>query len=361
MNPDQEPQSPSQPSLQHPEEPLNNVPLSQPVSAPNGDTPLPPLAPPDSSQVPAPSYAHPIPDKPGRTYNPKRFKLILIIVVAVCILAVGVMLAAALLPMSQKQNVTPETPKPTVPEKTVSAKTAIDHVKEYFKGDQAAKAPISLPVLSTNSAFYTVIPDIAPLVSVAGEVAPDKSEAQLSSIIHSLEGDEFTQRVSSNGANHTNFLADFTRKETYCEVSVTKPADTKANHWFEARCLDMATYVDYATAQKPLVDQYTPLTATSVQYGFVGKPAPTNSKTASYKLAELEVSIVVDNRMTSTGKFAQFYQTPDGLWHYFRDRDTSAVLDCDVYNTDSLKSAYLGVSCRDGKGLAATVQAPRAR
>lgn len=360
MNPNQDPTIPPTPPLQHPEEPLNTVPL-QPLAPRTTQTPgtLPSVTQGATAPNQAPSYAHPAPDKPKRTYNPKRFKLILGIVVGVCILAVAIMLAVALLQPTGQQKVTPETPKPTIPEKTVSAKTAIDHVKEYFKGDQVARTPISLPVLSTNSDFYTVIPDTAPLVSVAGEVAPDKSEAQLNSIIHSLEGDGFTQRVSSNGANQTAYLADFTRKETYCEVSVAKPADTKANHWFEARCLDMATYVDYAAAQRPLVSQYTPLTATSVQYGFVGKPAPVASKTAGYKLAELEVSIVVDSRMTSTGKFAQFYQTPDGLWHYFKDRDASAAFECDQYATDDLRAAYVGVACRNSKNALETVQPPR--
>lgn len=368
MKPDQYDPEQQGPNLQHPEKPLNNLPVPNVMpQAPDISSSLPPVPPAEQPNVePTPAttatgYAHPIADKPRRTYNPKRFKLLLIVIVAISILSVGAAVALTLLPFMQKQTATvPETSKPVAPEKPVSAKTAIDHVKDYFKGEQLAKTPISLPVMATGSDFYTVVPDVAPLVSVAGEVAPDASERQLSSIIHSLEGDKFVQRVSSNGANQTAFLADFTRKETFCEVSVQKPTDVKQNHLFEVRCLDMATYVDYAAAQKPLVSQYSPLSATSVQYGFVGKPASLPSKTANYALVDMEVSIVVDNRMTSTGKYAQFYQSPDGLWYYFRDRDTAAVIDCDKYNSDEVRKAYFGVSCRNStKGDITTVQAPR--
>lgn len=363
MNPNQNNQ-PQEPQLEHPEKPLNTVPSPLTTPTESQQQPgLPPISIDDStthSEHPH-DYSHPIADKPRKTYNPKRFKIILVAVVVLSILAVGTAVALTVLPFAQKQTVVVEQPtKQDVPEKTISAKTAIDHVKDYFKGTQTAKTPIALPVLSTGNSFYTVVPDVAPLVSVAGEVAPDASEKQLSSIIHSLEGDQFVQRIASNGANQTNYSADFSRKETFCEVTVQKPADVKANHLFEVRCLDMATYVEYAAAQKPLVDQYTPLTATSVQYGFIGKPILIPSKTANYSLVDLEVSIVVDSRMTSTGKYAQFYQSPDGLWHYFRDRDSDAVIDCDRYNSDELKRAYLGTSCRNSaKGDITTVQAPR--
>lgn len=366
MNPDQEPATSPQPNLQHPESPLNTVPQSV---SPQQTTPspqsLPPVAQPSSEAAPAAAeqhdYAHPIADSaPKKTYNPKRFIVILGAVVAVCILSVAAMLAFALLPPTTSKKTTQTTTTSTPKETTVSAKTAIDHVKEYFKATDVAKSPITRPVLSTGNQFYTVIPDVAPLVSVAGEVAPDKSDTQLNAITHSFEGDSFTQRIVNNGAENTSYLADFTRTETYCQVAITKPTDAKSNQWFEVRCLDMAQYVDYANAQEPLVSLYTPLSATSVLYGFVGKPAPVASKTANYKLAELEVSIVVDNSMTSAGKYALFYQSPDGLWHYFRDRDAAQAFDCDEYKTDELKNAYLGVACRDtGKNTMTTVEAPK--
>lgn len=361
MNPDQEPQSSPQPNLQHPESPLNNVPQATPIlpSASPTESLLPVAQSTDAPAAPH-DYAHPIVEKPKKVYHPKRFMMILGVFVGICVVSVAAMLLFALLPSTTSKKTATDTSKQAVTETMVSANTAIDHIKEYFKGTATAKSPITRPVLSTGHQFYTVIPDIAPLVSVAGEVTPDKVDTQLNAIIHSFEDDKFTQRIVNNGVENTNYLSDFSRKETYCQASITKPADAKANQWFEVRCLDMATYVEYATAQNPLVSLYTPLSATSVLYGFVGKPVPAASKTANYKLAELEVSSVVDDTMTSAGKYALFYQSADGLWHYFRDRDAAQAFDCDEYKTDDLKNAYLGTPCRDtAKNTTSAVEAPK--
>lgn len=340
-----------QPPLQHPNQPLNEVPPSAPE--PTGPTPQQQMeAELAAANQPAPSAK--------KTYHPKRFMIALGVFVGVCLLAVAAMVLVTLLPMQQsKKAEAPSTSTDTQVDKTISAKQAIAHIKEYFKVEGTAKNGITLPVRATGKDFYTVIPDAAATTSVAGDVAPDKIAAQLASVVHSLEGDGFTKRVQNDGTTG-KYLADFSRKETFCEVVVTKPADTKAAQWLEARCADMATYDEYAKAQEPLVRLYTPLSATSVLYGFVGKPAPVVSKTTGYNTAELQVSIVIDNTMTSTGKYALYYQTPDGLWHYWRDRDASAVFACDQYDTNELKNAYLGTACRDtGKNTDSTVPAPR--
>lgn len=359
MNPDQHT------PLEHPDTPLNlppqgsSVPNAQsPLAAPQGEA-LPPVATPTQS-MPTYDAARVASDAPKKTYHPKRFMIALGAFVAVSILSVAAMLAFALLPTtSHKESSTKDESTPEATVTTVSAKKAITHVKEHFKGKEAAKSPVIRPVLSTGNQFYTVVPDTAPLVSAAGEVAPSSADTQLQAIIHSLKDDEFTQQVVSDGASG-NYLATFTKPETYCQVAVTKPTDTKANQWFEVRCLDMATYVDYAAAQKPLVSLYAPLSATSVQYGFVGKPVVTPSKTANYNTVQLEVSSVIDDRMTSNGTYALFYQTPDGLWHYFRDRDMSVAFDCSVYATDDLKSAYAGATCRNvAKNTTTIVEAPK--
>ena len=350
--------------LEHPDKPLNNVAQEQPtepkqepsLATTHITTPVTPAKPTQTHD-----YAHPIVDAPKKTYHPKRFMIALSIFVAVCLLAVAAMVAIALLPMQQtmKTQTINNTTSQTA-EKAVSAKQAIAHVKEYFKADGAAKSGISLPVRATGKDFYTVIPDAASLQSVAGEVMFDKIDAQLASVIHSLEGDGFTLLASGYEPERLNYLGSFTHKETFCQVEVVRPADTKANQWLEVRCADMATYDEYAKAQEPLARLYTPLSATSVLYGFVGKPTATASKTGGYYLTELPVSIVLDNTMISTGNAALFYQTPNQIWRYFKDRDADTAFDCGDYNTDDLRYAYAGTPCRNsGKSIPPTVQPPK--
>ena len=350
--------------LEHPDKPLNDVPQEQPSipkQAPATDTA--PVATTVSVTEPHHTHAdtHPGVDTPKKTYHPKQFVLALSIFVAVCLLAVAAMVVIAILPMQRSGKSEAPSNTATQPtEKTLSAKQAIAHVKEYFKADGVAKNGISLPVRATGKDFYTVIPEASATISVAGEVAPDKADSQLKSVIHSLEGDGFVRQTSGYEAESRNYLGNFTRKETVCQVEVVKPTDTKASQWLEVRCVDMASYDEYAKAQEPLVRLYTPLSATSVLYGFIGKPAPIASKTAGYNTAELPVSIVIDSTMTSHGTSALYYQLPSGVWIYWRDRDTSGVFTCDQYNTNELKNAYLGTPCRDASNnTSSAVAAPK--
>lgn len=291
-------------------------------------------------------YFHPIVDQPKHTMSAKHVAVTLIAVLLVSLLAVGVMLAVALIPAKQlAQKPAAQKQSSTATRTSLTAKQTIDHVKVYFKGTAAAKSPIMTPVMAPGKAFYTVIPDVAPLTSVAGEVTPDKSSAQLASIVKSMEYDTFKKREFQDGVNGTDYLADYTRDDTVCQVAVTKPKD--ANHWFEVRCLDMVQYYDYATTQEPLTARYSSITSTASQYGFVGKPVTIPSKTAGYTLAEIPVSTVIDQRMSALNNRAMFYQSPDKLWHYVIDHTDGIVPECEQFTTIDLRTAYVGQRCRN--------------
>lgn len=306
-------------------------------------------------------YTHPIADKPKHAFHPKRFILWLSIIVAVCIVAVSIMLLVALLPPTgPKRLPDASNPKRTASsDKPLTAELTIQHVKEYFKGVAQAKSPLLRPVQAPGMAYFTVIPDTAKLVSVGGEVPTSKAAAQLTSIIHSLDSDMLTQDVASDGTKGANYQAYFTNQDTICELDQIAIQDSKESVWIETKCLDMSMYASYAAAQMPLVSLYSPLSATSVQYGFVGKPSIAAGSTAGYQRARLQVSTVIDSQMTSSGQYALYYQTPDGLWHYFTDQDNNVVIDCLQYKTKDLQSVYAGVPCRDLKqGKMSTVPVP---
>lgn len=291
-------------------------------------------------------YLHPIIEKKRGLVSTKTVTIILSVLVGVCLLAVALMIILAILPARSTKKTT-TAPATSVEKATpLTAKDAIDHVKVYFKGTDTAKTAITRPVMAPKMNFYTVIPDVVPLTSVAGEVAPDKSDAQLASILKSMDYDKFTLKVLSDGTKQTNYLADLTRSDVICQVSITKQTDPKADHFFETKCLDMSQYSEYANTQQPLVAQYTPVTATATQYGFVGKPALQASKTSDYNLVEIKSSTVTDQRMSALNNNSMFYQSPDGLWHYFRDHADGVMVECEQYATPVLKAAYAGQPCR---------------
>lgn len=350
-DPNQQQQPPNQPPQAPPQGP--------PAQPQYGQQP--PITPLPDSVPPLGDYMHPIPDKPKSGYHPKRFMIALGVFVGVCIVGVGVMLAYALMPQPDtkpKTGTSKDTNK-TSSDSTLTAETAIKHVKEYFKGAEVAKSPIMRPIKAPNTNYYTVVSDVAPLVSVAGEVTPDKASAQIDSIVHSLDGDGFTKTVVTDGSGTANYQAYFVRKDAICEADLVKPTDTKANQWIEAKCLDMSTYSTYASEQAGFANIYTPLSATSVLYGFVGKATITDGSVAGYKRGKIQVSTVINDQMTTDGKFAIYYQTPDGLWHYFADQDNVAI-ECEKYITKDQQSAYSGTPCRSLKtGTMSTVPVPK--
>lgn len=331
----------------------------QQISDPTHPTPPGSLPPAQSQQH---DYLHPIQDGPKKTYHPKRMTLILSIIVAMCVLAVGVMVWYAFIVQSVKPADDATKKSSSVTTDTLTAKKTIENVNVYFKGAEKAKTAIDRPVKAPGKNFYTVIPDVEPLTSLAGPIPADKSAKQIESIERSLDYDKFDRAVFSDGKGQNRYLADFVRTDVICQLDVTKPADPKAEHWFEVRCLDMSQYSDYANAQQTFANLYSPLTASTAQYGFVGKPAPRDGGTASYHLLEIPVSSVINDRLTANGHLALFYQTPDGLWFYFRDRDQGVVVECDHYTTDAQKYAYNGSDCRDpGAGTLEKVEAPKYR
>ena len=307
------------------------------------------------------SYTHPIADPPKQVYHPKRFMLALSIFVAVCLLAVVIMVLTTLMPEQKRTPVT-DTDNVTndIVQNPVSADLAITHVKEYFKGTESAKAAILLPVQAPDTAYYTIIPDIKPLTSVAGNIPADKADQQRTAITHSLEADEFTPNVISDGTEGANYQAYFTREDTICEVDVMKAKDPAAEQWIEVKCLDMSTYLAYAKAQAPYATIYTPLTSTSIQYAFVGKPTFHDSKVKGYQTLRTPVGSVINDRLSTQGQYALFYKTPDDIWHYLADQDNDIPLSCNLYRSNETKSAYAGTPCRvNANGSTQTIEAPK--
>ena len=329
---------------------------------PTNNTPtpesLPPVQTPESHD-----YLHPITDTQKRTYNPKRVAIVLSAIVAASLIAVIVMLIVALMPAKQSKAPSTPTKQSTAPTKdTITAKQTIEHVKVYFKGADVAKSAVSTPVMAPGKSFYTVIPEVTATTSVAGAVPVANSSTQLASILKSLEYDKFTKRVFADGANNTNYLADFTRSDVTCQVAATPQSDPKADHWFEVRCLDTSQYTEYANEQQPFVSLYTPTTSTATKYGFVGKPQVVASQSAGYNLMEIAANTVIDQRMSALNSKAMFYQTTDGLWHYFRDHTDGIYVECEQYTTPVLKFAYFNQPCRSlSKDIVITVELPEKR
>ena len=120
-------------------------------------------------------------------------------------------------------------------------------------------------------------------------------------------------------------------------------------------CALKASYEPTAQAVKPLYAVYREANKDS-QYitedSRLGSPKIEPSKNEGYKTAEAAIY----GEASPTGAVGLFYQTPDGVWHYFPG--TQSVLPCSAYDTADLKKAYVGQKCylTDDAATESTVQ-----
>lgn len=228
----------------------------------------------------------------------------------------------------------------------LTAQQTIERTAVYFKGQEKAKTPLTIPIKVKGKNFYTVIPDVDILQSLAGYVSKEMSKQQRESIEKSLDYDKFVKKVFSEGDEKTAYLADFTRDDVVCQLSVDPAEHDTKGDWTELRCLDISAYTPYADAQQPLAKAYSAVTSTATHYGFIGKPVPKDGALSGYKLVEIPVGAVTNQRMTTPDNLGMFYQMPDGLWYYFRDRNRDVYVECENFTGENQRRAYADQPCR---------------
>lgn len=290
-------------------------------------------------------YAQPVPHQKGvRSFHALKVILISGLLLAA---AIGVIAAVLLFAQSSTKRTANEQKKAGETKlDPLTAQQTIERTAVYFKGQEKAKTPLTIPIKVKGKNFYTVIPDVDILQSLAGYVPKEMSKQQRESIEKSLDYDKFVKKVFSEGDEKTAYLADFTRDDVVCQLSVDPAEHDTKGDWTELRCLDISAYTPYADAQQPLAKAYSAVTSTATHYGFIGKPVPKDGALSGYKLVEIPVGAVTNQRMTTPDNLGMFYQMPDGLWYYFRDRNRDVYVECENFTGENQRRAYADQPCR---------------
>ena len=290
-------------------------------------------------------YAQPVPHQKGvRSFHALKVILISGLLLAA---AIGVIAVVLLFAQSSTKRTTNEQKKTSETKlDPLTAQQTIERTAVYFKGQEKAKTPLTIPIKVKGKNFYTVIPDVDILQSLAGYVSKEMSKQQRESIEKSLDYDKFVKKVFSEGDEKTAYLADFTRDDVVCQLSVDPAEHDTKGDWTELRCLDISAYTPYADAQQPLAKAYSAVTSTATHYGFIGKPVPKDGALSGYKLVEIPVGAVTNQRMTTPDNLGMFYQMPDGLWYYFRDRNRDVYVECENFTGENQRRAYADQPCR---------------
>ena len=290
-------------------------------------------------------YAQPVPHQKGV----RSFHVLKVILISGLLLAaaIGVIAVILLFAQSSTKRTTNEQKKAGETKlDPLTAQQTIERTAVYFKGQEKAKTPLTIPIKVKGKNFYTVIPDVDILQSLAGYVPKEMSKQQRESIEKSLDYDKFVKKVFSEGDEKTAYLADFTRDDVVCQLSVDPAEHDTKGDWTELRCLDVSAYTPYADAQQPLAKAYSAVTSTAAHYGFIGKPVPKDGALSGYKLVEIPVGAVTNQRMTTPDNLGMFYQMPDGLWYYFRDRNRDVYVECENFTGENQRRAYADQPCR---------------
>ena len=290
-------------------------------------------------------YAQLVPHQKGV----RSFHALKVILISGLLLAAGIGVIAVVLLFAQSSTKRTTNEQKKAGETKLDPLTAqqtIERTAVYFKGQEKAKTPLTIPIKVKGKNFYTVIPDVDILQSLAGYVSKEMSKQQRESIEKSLDYDKFVKKVFSEGDEKTAYLADFTRDDVVCQLSVDPAEHDTKGDWTELRCLDISAYTPYADAQQPLAKAYSAVTSTATHYGFIGKPVPKDGALSGYKLVEIPVGAVTNQRMTTPDNLGMFYQMPDGLWYYFRDRNRDVYVECENFTGENQRRAYADQPCR---------------
>lgn len=246
------------------------------------------------------------------------------------------------------------------PPTPLTAGMTIEYMRGFFSGTDAAKTSLSTTVSTPNRPYSTVVsdPKAVAKISLAGMVAAKNASATLSSLRSAMTTQRYAETVLSDGVGGTNFLADYTRSETICQIVADKTQDPSASHYIEVKCLDKKQYEDLASIQEPFYKAYHAASATSASTVMIGAATITPSATAGYQLAEQQTATAVTPHKTTAGPTVKFYAAADTIWHYFTD--SSSILNCSTYyKQPATTAAYVGTPCQNDKNQTVKVQAKK--
>lgn len=300
------------------------------------------------------------PQTPIKTYHPKRVAVILSIVAAVIVLVAGVVIYMAVQPKKQTTAPVAVVQDDSLRE-ALNAEEVIARINKTLQWTDSATTPLSIPIKVTGYSFYTVVSDTSFMQSRTATLTSTTAENDAGTIQTFLEDNQFKKTVAQENSADNSYVANFSRSDVVCQLTnVPKSTDTTDadKRLIEIKCLDTSRYETLAKEQAVLYNAYSPASSVSYEIGLIGSSTIHDSKLAGYKLAEIAIGEISSQRITALGT-AMFYQSSDGLWHYFQTRQND-MLSCDLYKSPStLRTIYEGEPCRDAKKGITVVEKPK--
>lgn len=321
---------------------------------------------------PEPHFEPPItPTPPPNPVRKKRsplvFILLLLIVVALAAVATYAVMTFAIGSSKKTDDITPKAATTTSTTQTQGDKilAAIDHVKTLLPSTKAFAAgevtysphrkvgtPYDIYASGTTNDAWHVRSDVIVDTASAGQVTKTIYQyfvTDQKATIDTLIGDTAFGPVEKTDTKYVSYrvnTADYT-----CGLSESPSNSTTKGTVIGLSCSTTDEYTKNAKNQQPFYAAMSTDKTYTADVTMLGAPKITTSATSGYKTAE--VGIGGDSELAG-GAMGLFYQTPDGVWHFFKG--TQQILTCTAYTTTDLKKAYVGQACFDStKNVNSTV------
>jgi len=319
---------------------------------------------------PEPHFEPPVAPTPPLTITPtpvrkKRnsfiFILLLLIVVALAAVATYAVMTFVIGSSKKTDDVanqtTTVTPTVSQSDELVSViakvKTMLPSTKAFIATEGATLPyrkvgdPYNFYAIGTKNDAWRIRTDAVATASVAG-VAKSLYQyfvTDQKATVDTLIGDTplVTMGIDTETVNSYRInAADYTCSLFRSDVLASKAPFASIGSEIDITCSTQEEFVKNAKTQLPFYTAISSDKTYTADVTVLGAPVIKDAKTTNYKTAQVGIG----SQLALVGGAAGlFYQTPDGVWHFFVG--TQSELNCSQYSTTDLKKAYLGEQCYD--------------
>ncbi len=294
----------------------------------------------------------PISNNPTTFGKPKKNKKALYIIFGIIVFVLAIAGAIMLLSLNKKNDVTDKSTE------TVSASVYVSRFKSSSP-EKNLDETLSESKNSANNAIYKIQDDtwIAAdnLANVASLVLGGHSEEvmkpKFASILQKLSKDGLKE-ISSRDYTPTDydplrsFVRYFASDTMVCNLANSLSSGNAVFSDIYTLRLSCAVVADY-DANKADLASYAKAYATSDKKldkdVLLANPEPQVSATDKYKNAMLNL-VDIGTKDIYT---AEFYQIPDGSWHFFAATTNRDSIACSDYSSEDMIKAFTGFICHD--------------
>ncbi len=217
-----------------------------------------------------------------------------------------------------------------------SAEQVIHRLEKSISGGRSTKADGNvLSAYQPKGLGFSVKPDKAQSISYKLTLENMPKTYKKTQRLLGLQG--LSGRVISSSQTGTTPAMYYENAFVRCTLLT---AQSGSEHEVQVSCADMSAYVGSVKKVQQFYELYAKENPEKTKILGMSGIDIEDSLTTGYKTGE---TTIIQDYTTEGAVSALYYQTPDGVWHFFKA--TQLEILCNEYNTLELKKAFIGKEC----------------